>query len=110
MRSLDWQTSIPRLPEVGRVQQVGYLQGQVGQEHLARVGRAQSEARPPQVKKGEGPEAIRDDPSRHPPRLTDSEHEEHPPAGGKRGRRRSGPERAAAEADGTALTHLDVTV
>jgi len=89
---------------------VGYLQGQVAQEYLARVGRAQSEARPPQVKKGEGPEAVREDPSRHPQQSGASEREPQPPAGSKQGRSRAGTGEASAEEGGAALTHLDVTV
>ncbi|HHY95227.1 MAG TPA: hypothetical protein GX513_09490, partial [Firmicutes bacterium] len=65
---------------------------------------------PPQVKKGEGPEAIREDPSRHRQQFGASEREPQPPAGSKQGRPRAGTGEMPAEQGGAALTHLDVTV
>lgn len=59
MKSLDWQTSLPRLPDVGRVQQVGDGQGLLAQEYLGRLGRAQ-EHRAPRVKESTGPDPVRD--------------------------------------------------
>ncbi|MDI6895068.1 MAG: hypothetical protein QME70_10825 [Bacillota bacterium] len=59
MKPMDWQSVIPRSPEVSRVQQAAEVQGQAAQEHLDRVARAR-EQRAPRVKDATSSPAVRD--------------------------------------------------
>lgn len=59
MRSADWQSVIPRSPELSRVQQAAEVQAQAVQEHLDRVARAR-EQRAPRVKDATGTAPVRD--------------------------------------------------
>ena len=71
MKSLDWQTSLPRLPDVGRVQQVGQGQGELVQEYLSRLARTR-EQRAPRIKESAESVPVRPEPVR------DRERRRHP--------------------------------
>lgn len=59
MRSADWQSVIPRTPELSRVQQAAEVQAQAVQDYLDRVARAR-EQRAPRVKDATGTAPVRD--------------------------------------------------
>lgn len=59
MRSADWQSIIPRSPELSRVQQAAEVQAQAVQEHLDRVARNR-EQRAPRAKDATGAAPLRD--------------------------------------------------
>lgn len=92
MRSVDWQTSIPRSPDVGRLQQVAQGQGEATQERLARLGWSQ-ENRAARIKESAGPEPARGRKTRE-----------------EGGRRRGRGQRERTDQGSGPPGHLDITV